>query len=381
MAWDDSDDTGCCTCHGQACQDTTLYECDDEHHRHADCVFVIGGHCAADGCVKPATATRTPTKTQRSTATPTRTKTRTKTKTPSLTPTIAATATQTGEPAGSPTATGNATASGTATLSATPTASDTETPIAVDTATATETATATGTATGTASATVTATRESTNTPDTASGATATQTPAPTVTATASEISTVTQTATPSATPTATPICQMTPRSGCRQPMSPRSWVLFLRDVADRSDRFVWKWRGVSTGIEDFANPLSTTTYAFCLYAGPSQTRVLQALAPAGGTCGPRPCWRKRDGRRFKYLDPDRTPDGLSRIALRTRPSTTRANIVVAGKGENLAMPALPLEQPLLAQLVQSDGLNCWEATFTAPALKNSTRQFRDKNDP
>jgi hypothetical protein len=211
------------------------------------------------------------------------------------------------------------------------------------------------------------------------GATATQTPVPSATATV--VATATSTTTPSATPTETPMCQMTPRSGCRQPMSARTWVLFLRDVADRSDRFVWKWRGASTGIEDFGNPDSTTSYAFCLYAGPSETRLMQALAPAGGSCGSRSCWRKRDGRRFKYLDPDRTPDGVARIALRTRPSVTRASIVVAGKGENLAMPILPLEAPVRAQLVQSDGLMCWEATYSAPALKNSDRQFRDKNDP
>ena len=149
----------------------------------------------------------------------------------------------------------------------------------------------------------------------------------------------------------------------------------------RSDRFVWKWRGESTGIEDFGNPVTTTDYAFCLYAGPSETRVMQVVAPADGTCGARPCWRKRDGRRFKYLDQDRTPDGMARIALRTRPSVTRASIVVAGKGENLAMPMLPLEPPLRAQLVQSDSSICWESFFSAPALKNTKRQFRDKNDP
>jgi hypothetical protein len=321
-----------------------MYQCADAYHRDAGCVFVIGGHCEADACVGPATATRTPTRTRRATATPSRTKTRTKTRTPSLTPTltVTATATQNNQPA------------------------DTAT------ASATQTATATGTATGTASATVTATGTST---------TATQTPAPTGTATATTVSTVTVTTTPSATPTATPMCQMTPRSGCRLPMSPRSWVLFLRDTAGHGDRFVWKWRGVGETIEEFGDPLSTTSYAFCLYAGTNQDRIMQAIAPAGGTCGARSCWRQRGGRRYRYRNPDRTPEGVARIALRTRPSVTRASIVVAGKGENLTMPVLPLEQPLLAQLVQSDSPRCWESTFSAPASKNSKRQFRDKNDP
>jgi hypothetical protein len=163
-------------------------------------------------------------------------------------------------------------------------------------------------------------------------------------------------------------------------MSPRHWVLFLRDVADRKDGFVWKWRGKSTGLEEFGDPLTTSTYAFCLYAGESEARVMQAIAPAGGMCGPRQCWKRRDGRRFRYRDTEESPDGITRIALRTRPSATRANIVVAGRGENLKLPGLPLQQPVRAQLVKSDGGSCWEAIYSAPALKSNDRVFRDKND-
>jgi hypothetical protein len=163
-------------------------------------------------------------------------------------------------------------------------------------------------------------------------------------------------------------------------MSPRRWVLFIRDIADRKDGFVWKWRGKSSGLAEFGDPVTTTTYAFCLYTGPNQDRVMQAVAPAGGMCGPRQCWRRRDGRRFRYRDPEETPDGLTRIALRTRPSVTRANIVVAGRGVNLKSPMLPLDAPVRAQLVKSDGGLCWEATYSAPALKSNERVFRDKND-
>jgi hypothetical protein len=157
-------------------------------------------------------------------------------------------------------------------------------------------------------------------------------------------------------------------------------VLWLRDVADRKDKLVWKWRGMSTGLADFGNPLTTTSYTLCVYAGGDSTMVMEANAPAGGTCAGRPCWVKRDGRRYKYVDHDQTPDGLTRVVLRANPSRSRANLVVVGRGPNLRMTTLPLELPVRAQLVQSDGPLCWESIYSPPALKNTGKQYRDKND-
>jgi hypothetical protein len=45
------------------------------------------------------------------------------------------------------------------------------------------------------------------------------------------------------------------------------------------------------------------------------------------------------------------------------------------------MPTLPLTEPVVAQLVKSDGPECWEDTYSAPAKKSTNRQFKDKNDP
>lgn len=373
------DATGCCVCGYHQCEDASYASCVLSRH-HDTCVFIAGGHCQDDRCVGPTappTATRAPTKTRtpRPTKTITPTRKSTKTATPSRTATLSLTATATFEQATQP-----------ADTTATPTAAnETGTPTALDTETPTELPTAADTATDTpepsATATATGTATTTSEAEATASATGTVTATTTVSATATRPTyTATSTATPTDTPTPTPICQMTPRSGCLQPMSPRKWVLFLRDVADRKDGFVWKWRGKSSGLEEFGDPLTTTNYAFCLYAGPNEERVMQAVAPAGGMCGPHPCWRRRDGRRFRYRDTEATPDGITRIALRTRPSATRANIVVSGRGENLQMPLLPLEQPVRAQLVNSDGGSCWEAIYSAPALKTNDRVFRDKND-
>jgi len=259
-------------------------------------------------------------------------------------------------------------ATDTATESPAATETATDTPLSETTAIATATGTAAGeTATATAAFTTTATQ-----------ATATDTAEPTVTHTPSATATVTDT--PPATPTPTPICAATPRSDCRHPSPPKRWVLLLRDVADRKDHLVWKWRGMSTGLADFGDPLTTTSYTLCLYAGADAAMVMEARAPAGGACATRRCWVKRDGRRFKYIDRDQTPDGLARVVLRANPSRSRANLVVVGRGPRLEMPALPLDLPVRAQLVQSDGSLCWESIYSSPTLKNTSRQYRDKND-
>ena len=95
-------------------------------------------------------------------------------------------------------------------------------------------------------------------------------------------------------------------------------------------------------------------------------------------CAGRPCWRET-GSGFRYDDPELTPDGLRQVVLREGLAAGKAKIFVKGKGANLPMPSLPLAQPVLVQLHNSDGL-CWEATYSAPALKNQTDQFRDKAD-
>ena len=362
-AWGTEQPTGCCSCGPSKCAVTTSDHCGLYRTYDSSCVFTLGGSCDGDRCVG-GTQTATPSPSQ----TPSKTATKTPRATRTATATQSATATRTVSPGTGEMETATATVSATATDTPDPTQTETTTATASATATDTETATATltATATGTAAATISPTNSASHT--------ATGTPTATHTAVGTATDTPTETATP------TPPCPSAPRAGCRNPSPPSSWVLLLRDVTDRKDRFVWRWRGTSGGIDEFGDPTTTTDYAFCLYAGTAEARIMQARAPAGDVCGPRPCWKKRDSRRFKYTDPDRTPDGISRIALRARPSKTRAHVVVAGRGPNLDMPMLPLDQPLRAQLIKSDGPECWEATFSAPPLKSNQRQFRDKND-
>lgn len=237
--------------------------------------------------------------------------------------------------------------------------------VPTDTPTVTPTSTPTGIPTGTVAATVTPTSTPTDTP----------------TETASPTATPTSTPTPTASPSQFSVCTA-PVSGCFQPASGRK-RLILRDKSnDRTDRVIWKWKGSEPGDPaDFGDPTTTTDYTLCIYEGVGQTPVFEATAPGGGTCSGGPCWKSRPRRGLRYKDRARSHDGLFRILLKADPGHPRAaQIVLAGKGVNLELPVLPLAQPVLVQLVKSDGPQCWEAEYSAPASKNSTTNFRDKND-
>jgi hypothetical protein len=107
--------------------------------------------------------------------------------------------------------------------------------------------------------------------------------------------------------------------------------------------------------------------------------VLEATAPAGGTCAGRACWRaSRAG--FGYANRDLTPSGLAKLSLRPG-DEGRARIQLKGKGTLLAVPPLPLAQDgaVVVQLENTAGA-CWEATYSAPALASDAFRFKDVSD-
>ena len=358
---------GCCVCSSvPKCDNATALGCDSQQRNDPTCFFVLGGRCQLEGCIggtrtASPTATRTPTSTGSVTVTPTGTSTSTQqsqststaTHGPSLaTPTDTPAATFTGEPTDTPTASNTASATVMSQPSDTPTESSTPSATVMNQPTDTPTASSTPSAT----------------------AIAAQTPS----ATGSE--------SPSPTPTAspTPRCKTTPLPGCLEPSPANRWILALRKIGGRKQRLVWKWRGGPAAMEDFGDPLTSTDYTLCIYTGAPPTRVMEVTAPGDGTCSGRPCWKARGNgnrvRRYSYVDHDHSSDGLARVVLRTRPSIARANLVVIGRGPNLPMPDLPLDEPVLAQLVRSDAAICWQGRYEPPALRNTDKEFRDKSD-
>jgi hypothetical protein len=194
------------------------------------------------------------------------------------------------------------------------------------------------------------------------------------------------TTTPTPTAIPTPVCGTSPEAGCRTPAIAQKALLSLKDkTPDDKDLLGWKWlKGAVTAKAEFGDPVTTDTYELCVYdATPSL--IMHATAPAGGTCNvlkPKPCWAStKTG--FKYNDKDLTPIGVQQILLKEGLVDGAAKIIVKGKGPNLDMPALfPLLQPVTVQLKNSSGM-CWEATYSAPASKNTAGppgEFKDKAD-
>lgn len=314
--------------------------------------------------------------------TPTSTPTLTPTATPSLTPTPTRTPTYTATPTRTSTDTPQPTATATSspTASSTPTATQTPPDTPTATATSTESPTATLTATDTATPTDTPTPSATPT-DTAAPA---ETPTETPTALPSDTATQTPTATP--TPTGTPtevvtpsdalFCPPAPQPGCEAP------VTFKRRlrISKRKSLVTWRWRTEgNVDVASFGDPQVTTDYALCVYAGVTPSLVMSLEAPAGGDCGGKACWKSRGAKGFVYQDKEKTPSGVSRLVLRTTPAAL-ADIVLHASGPNIVFPMLGLSQPVTAQLLKSDGPECWETTYSTPAISNSARVFQDRND-
>jgi hypothetical protein len=172
-----------------------------------------------------------------------------------------------------------------------------------------------------------------------------------------------------------------PLGGCRTPAVGQKASLQLKDkTPDSKDQLQWKWsKGSVTAKADFGDPTTTTHYQLCIYD--STDLILSATIPAGGTCGTKPCWKSKP-KGYDYKNKLAAPDGIAQMKLQAGLVAGKAQIQVKGKGDLLDDPAFPIAQPVTVQLFNTDGV-CWEATYSAPAIKNTaspTAQFKDKAD-
>jgi 6-phosphogluconolactonase (cycloisomerase 2 family) len=180
-------------------------------------------------------------------------------------------------------------------------------------------------------------------------------------------------------------CTPMPLAGCRTPTLPqKSTVRWKDDFSNTNDKFDWRWSlGQATGLADVGDPIDgLDDVVVCAYdASTSTAPVFHTVAPAGGDCGDRFCWKTRGNtvgrRQLKYKDPGRRPDGLDRFDLKEG-ATGFARLKVKGKSRFLTLPTLPLVPPVIVQLQAATG-ECWEATFTTPK-KNTLEEFKAKSD-
>ena len=115
----------------------------------------------------------------------------------------------------------------------------------------------------------------------------------------------------------------------------------------------------------------------CVYdASASAQPLLAGAVGAGGSCGPKPCWKAVAGG-YRYRNKAATGDGVTDLKLRFSASG-EIQVVVKGKGAALPLPALGLTTPVHVQLVVDDGSapkTCWQSTFSSP-LKNDGSIFK-----
>src|SRR5262249_7487962 len=147
---------------------------------------------------------------------------------------------------------------------------------------------------------------------------------------------------------------------------------------DKKDGLQWKWvKGSATTLAELGTPGTSTSYTLCVWdASVAAQPLLLSRAPAGGTCGTKPCWQTIKGG-DKYKDKLLDPAGLRQVWLKWG-GATRAKILVRGKGVTLPPPTLPLTPPVTVQLKNDDGV-CWEARFSTPK-QNLPQQFKARAD-
>lgn len=175
-------------------------------------------------------------------------------------------------------------------------------------------------------------------------------------------------------------CVIGPRTACKLPTLPGKSTLQLKDrTPDSGDQVVFKWnKGVATQTTDFGDPVTTDDYALCVFDSGGGL-LLQSNAPAGGTCGTKPCWKALGIKGFGYKDSLHTPDGADKILLKAG-LAGKAKAQFKAKGDNIPSFSLPLSLPVTAQ-IQSENGQCWAATFSLPsASKNDASQFKGKSD-
>jgi hypothetical protein len=150
----------------------------------------------------------------------------------------------------------------------------------------------------------------------------------------------------------------------------------------RNDLLQWRWvNGGATTLADFGNPVAGDDLTFCVFDRSRATPSLlfRANAPAGGTCGTRPCWTG-NGKNFRFKNPAGAPDGVISLAL-TPGLAGKSKITLKAKGTALSerpfgLPTPSLPVPLTAQLQSKSG-QCWEASYARGGLKQNDGELFD----
>jgi hypothetical protein len=165
------------------------------------------------------------------------------------------------------------------------------------------------------------------------------------------------------------LCAPAPIGGCDN--AGKTLFLVKDKTDDSKDKILFKFiKGPATSQADFADPISTASYALCIYENGALNS--SAVVPASATL-----WSKIGTKGFKYKDKSGTAAGIQKIILKGS-TDAKTKIIVKGKGAALPDPNPDLTLPVQVQVINGDNSShCWDATYNS-AIKNETGLFKAK---
>jgi hypothetical protein len=153
----------------------------------------------------------------------------------------------------------------------------------------------------------------------------------------------------------------------------------MRDNADDTkDQLKWGWnKGEAMPPGDLGTPLTTTSYALCVYDGTSGTpnHVLSLnVVPGTG-------WTVKTGD-VKYKNKTGNADGATNVRGKASLTAGKSSAKFRAKGMSLDLPT-PVggglflnADPVVVEMLNSDG-TCWTSSFSGEGIKkNLTAQFQ-----
>jgi len=171
-------------------------------------------------------------------------------------------------------------------------------------------------------------------------------------------------------------CPQAPAAGCLN--ASKSGLTVKNNDDDTKDGLTWKWlKGEETLAAAFGDPLATTSYAFCLYAGTANALVGTSVVPPDALL-----W-KATSKGFAFKDKAGVSGGIRKVLLKAGDSgKAKALVKAGGAGQpDLPLPLVESQFPLTVQLLNDATAACWETSFEqADVSKNDAGALKAKRN-
>jgi hypothetical protein len=174
------------------------------------------------------------------------------------------------------------------------------------------------------------------------------------------------------------LCGASPVTGCLT--GAKSSFQMTDRADDTKDKLKWKLAsGDAFDQTRLGDPLTTRTYALCVYDETASTPALVAALEIS----PGAAWLDKSPKGLRYKDKLATEDGVVKAAFKTG-TAGKTKVQLVAKGVNLPMPA-PLsatqffdqDTAVTVQMVNDETAACWTKSY-ATASKNDGDDFKAK---